>query len=286
MPSMFPYSIEVPIALFLSAVLAVLSVVDGQQPETLSMLETPLYAPSFPRDVRTRLEADLASTKAAYAKDRNNADAGLAYARAQLALGHIGDGLETLARAIEAKPEDGRLYLERAQALIVYRKFEPAERDARKALETIPEAACTLGLALYLRGEFTRSHEAYTKCQTPGVFAYLADRRAGGHEMPRPDVSAIAEQAPPPDPRLPGSALPHADKPKPTMTAGYIEAAERIAADPPPRHGHKHAAEDQLRVIVEKNENRWMEPVYIAAESDYARMLKAEGKFKKAGRKK
>jgi hypothetical protein len=117
------------------------------------------------------------------------------------------------------------------------------------------------------------------------VFAYLADRRAGGHAAPRPDVSTISEEPPSPDPRLPGSTLPPA-KPKSTMTAGYVAAAEKIAVDPAPRHGHKHGAEDQLKEIVEKNENRWMEPVYIAAESDYARILKAEGKFKKAGRKK
>jgi tetratricopeptide (TPR) repeat protein len=256
-----------------------------QQPQTLSMLETPLYAPSFPRDVRSRLETDLASAKAALAKDPKNADAGLAYARAQEALGYIGDALETLARAIEAKPEDGRLFLERAHALIVYRKFEAAERDARKALETMPDATCTLGLALYLRGDFSRSREAYSKCQTPGIFAYLADRRAGGHAVSPPDTSTISEEPPAADPRLPGSTLPLA-KPKPTMTAAYVEAADKIAAGPSPRRGHTHPAENQLKEIVEKNENRWMEPIYIAAEADYARILKAEGKFKKAGRKK
>ena len=32
---------------------------------------------------------------------------------------------------------------------------------------------------------------------------------------------------------------------------------------------------------MEKNRNEWMDPIYIAAEADYARLLKAEPKKKK-----
>jgi hypothetical protein len=53
-----------------------------QQPETMSLLETDLYAPSFPRDVRAKLEADLVATRAAFQKDPKNADAAIAYVRA------------------------------------------------------------------------------------------------------------------------------------------------------------------------------------------------------------
>jgi tetratricopeptide (TPR) repeat protein len=259
----------------------------AQQPETLSMLETPLYAPSFPRDVRSRLEADLESARAAYARDRTSANAALALARAELAIGHVGDAIETLAHGVEAKPDDWRLYLERARALIVYRKFEPAERDARKALDTLPEANCTLGLALYLRADFARARDAYGQCSNPGMFLYLADRRAGGTTMKRPPIPADADAPPTPEITLPGTASSHAEKPRATMTPAYLDAAEKIAAEKPPARGKKHPAEDQLKRIVEKDGNRWMEPVYIAAEADYARILKAEGKFKKpSGRKK
>jgi tetratricopeptide (TPR) repeat protein len=275
-------------AIRLAAVLMLaLSGVEGQQPETLSMLETPLYAPSFPRDVRTRLEAELTSAKAAYAKDPKNADAALACARAQEALGHVGDALETLARAIDASPDEGRLRLERARALIVFRKFESAERDARKALETIPDASCTLGLALYLRADFPHARDAYSKCPSAGIFYYLSDRRSGGRAMSRPEPAAGPEESPVPEVKLPGSVVAHPERSRPTMTAAYLDAAEKIAAETsPPRRGRKDPAEDALKAIVEKEGNRWMEPVYIAAEADYARILKAEGKFKKPGRKK
>ena len=252
----------------------------AQQPEAMSLLETPLYAPSFSRDVRTRLESELEATRETYAKDHSNADAALGYIRAQIALGHIGDALETIAHAIEAAPGDNRLVLERARALVVYRKFDSAERDARKALEAIPEAGCTLGLALYLKMQFPQAREAYEKCTDPGVFKYLADRRAGGTGVARPDLSALDDEASAAGIKFPGSVSSNTGKTHPTMTAAYGGAAETIAAETnKPRHGHKDPAEDTLKQIVEKNGNRWMEPIYIAAEVDYARILKAEGKF-------
>jgi tetratricopeptide (TPR) repeat protein len=259
----------------------------AQQPETLSLLETELYAPSFPRDVRAKLETDLAESRAAYQKDPKNMDAAIAYVRAQVAIGHVGDALESLARAIETSPDDQRLVLERAKALVIYRKFDAAERDARKVLDALPEANCTLGLALYLKMQFSESRSAYDTCGAPGPFKYLAERRAGGTAVARPDLSALNEQPPAPDIKLPGSVSSHAEKPKRTMTAAYVEAAETIAAEKkPPSHGKKDPAEDTLREIVEKDGNRWMEPIYIAAEADYARILKAEGKFKKPGERK
>jgi len=240
----------------------------SQQPETMSLLETDLYAPSFPREVRAKLEADLADARAAYQKDPKKADAAIAYVR--------------------ANPDDQRLVLERAKALIIYRKFDSAERDARKVADALPEANCTLGLALYLKMQFAESRAAFDKCPAPDLFKYLADRRAGGTAVARPDVSVLDETAPAPDIKMPGSVSTHPDKPKTTMTAAYVQAAETIAAEKKgPARGKKDPAEDGLRQIVEKQGNRWMEPIYIAAEADYARILKAEGKFKKpAGRKK
>lgn len=259
-----------------------------QQPETLSLLDTDLYAPSFPRDVRAKLEADVANTRGAYQKDPKSADAAIAYVRAQLAIGHVGDALESLARAIEVIPDDQRLVLERAKALVIYRKLDAAERDARKAADGLPEANCTLGLTLYLKMQFAESRSAYGKCSAPGVFGYLADRRAGGTAVARPDLSTLNEQPAGPEIKLPGSVSSHTEKPNKTMTATYVEAAETIAAEKKaPTRGKKDPAEDTLREIVEKQGNRWMEPIYIAAEADYARILKAEGKFKKqAARKK
>jgi hypothetical protein len=55
------------------------------------------------------------------------------------------------------------------------------------------------------------------------------------------------------------------------MAERYIDAVDDLMA------GKTDAAKDRLKQIVEKHRNDWMNPVYIAAESDYARILKAKG---------
>jgi len=185
-----------------------------QQPETMSLLEKPLFAPALSKDERTTKEAALAEARAAYNRDRTNVDMVVALSRAQMALGRVGDSLETVTRAQEAKPDDPRLALERARGLIVIRKFEMASKDLRKPAETLPEASCALGLALYLAANYPQAREAFVKCPEPGIFAYLADRRTGPSAMPRPTI-------PPPDPGK-GQQV------RASMTARYLDAAERL----------------------------------------------------------
>ncbi len=251
-----------------------------QQPETMSLLEKPLFAPPLSKDERGQREAALAAAREAYGRDRANVDAVLALSRAQMALGRVGDALEVLTRAVESQPGDARLGLERGRGLIVIRKFEVAAKELRKPAETLPAASCALGIAQYLAADYSHAREAFSKCPDPGVFAYLADWRTGPSAMPRPTVA----RQPVPDPsapiRLPGTAA----KPGPTtrlpLAASYLDAAQSLI------EGKTEIAKDQLKQIVEKSRNEWMDPVYIAAEADYARILKAEGKRQKAKRKK
>ncbi len=251
-----------------------------QQPETMSLLDQPLFAPRLSSDERSTREGVLAAARAAYERDRGNVDAALALARAQMALGRVGNALEVLTHALESKPDDPRLLLERGRGLIVIRKFELAGKELRKPAETIPEASCALGLAQYLAADFAHARESLTKCPNPGVFAYLADSRIGPSAMPRPDVS----REPTPDAsapiRLPGAAAKPGRATRLTMAATYLDAAERLI------QGKREASKDLLKEIVERDRNNWMEPVYIAAEADYARILKAEGKKPKAKRRK
>jgi tetratricopeptide (TPR) repeat protein len=248
-----------------------------QHPETMSLLDEPLYPPQLPKETRARLETELTSARAAYAKDPTSPDAALVLAQADTRLGRVGDALELLTRAIEAKPDDSRLLLERARDLVVFRKFDAAERDLRKVLAAASEANCSLGLVLYLKGEFTQARESYGKCADPGIFAYLSDHRAGPSAMPRPAIPVDASTAEP-DIRLPGSTLPRDPKASATLAAKYLDASDDLASR------KTDAAKALLKNIVEKHRNDWMDPVYIAAEADYARMLKAEGK--KPNRKK
>lgn len=244
-----------------------------QQPQTLSLLGTPLYAPPVPRDTREKLDADLAAAQAALRKDPSSVDAAIAAARADMGLGEVGDAIEALARARELKPEDPRLLLETAADVIVNRKFDVAERDARKAADTLPDANCVLGFALYLKADYARAKDAYGKCADPGIFAYLADRFTGGSSVPRPslDEQAKPETAPP---RIPGTVV-HSAKAQKTVLAAYLDAAEHLAA------GKRKDAAALLKPIIEKHMDEWMTPAYIAAEADYSRVGRTPKRRKK-----
>ena len=269
-----PYSIVMTRWLFAAALHASVAFL-AQQPETMSLLEKPLFAPPLSKDERSAREDALAAARTAYDGDRANVDATLALARAQMALGRVGDSLETLTRGVESKPDDARIRLERGRGLIVIRKFEVATRDLEKSAETLPAGSCALGMARYLAADYPRARAAFAKCPDPGVFAYLADWRTGPSAMPRPVVSREPTPDPPAPSRLPGAAT----KPGPTtrvpMTAAYLDAAERLIK------GDTAGAKELLKQIVEKDRNQWMDPVYIAAEADYARVLQAEPKKRK-----
>ena len=245
-----------------------------QQPETLSLLEQPLYPPPVPKAERARLEAEIAAGRQAVARDPSNADEALKLSRAQFALGRVGDAMETLTRATERSKDDPRLRLERGRGFLMIRKFGHAERDFEKAAQTLPGANCDIGLAIYLQGDFKRAANAFGKCPDGGFFGYLTARRNGVTPPVKP--APPPDRSPPsPDIRLPGTVASKAPKASFTIGERYLEAVERIV------EGQTKAAMDLLKPLVENNMKAWMEPAYIAAEADYARLLKAEPRRKK-----
>lgn len=225
----------------------VLMMLLAQQPEALSLLNAPLYAPSIHGDVRARADRDLADATAVLARTPKDVDAILREAAALRTLGRLGEALEALTRAIEVVPDD-RLYRERGRDYIVYRKFAVAVRDLRQARTTIPAAACDIGLAEYLDGLFAESKAAYADCQTPDAFAGLAAQRAAQPAAVPQTASADA------------------------LTRAYVATLDPLV------RGNRVEADKKLKQLVEKQRGSWTEPAYIAAEAEYARLLKAEGK--------
>src|SRR5258708_21308246 len=205
-----------------------LALLSFQQPETMSLLEKPLFAPPLSSEERSKREGALAEARAAYGRDRGNVDAALALARAEMALGRVGNSLEVLTHALEAKPDDPRLLLERGRGLIVIRKFLVAQKELRKPAETLPEASCPLGIAPYLAADYMHARHSFTKCPDPGIFAYLADWRTGPSAMPRPSVSREPEPDPSAPIRMPGKATKPGPVMRVPMTAMYLDAAERL----------------------------------------------------------
>jgi tetratricopeptide (TPR) repeat protein len=247
----------------------VLALFLSQQPETLSLLGAPLYAPSLSKADKARAHADLATARAVYDREPSKPEAILGLEQALLALGRIGDALELLTHGLEANPDEPRLLLQRGRSYITIRKFDVASRDLVKAAETLPAARCVLGLAQYLAADYARAHATYGKCADPGVFGYLANRRAGGSETSRP-VATGALPTPATTIKLPGSvSSPASDAPQP-IAASYLEAIERMLA------GDEDDARERMKKIVEKHRRDWMEPAYIAAEVEYARLKKTE----------
>jgi len=246
----------------------------SQHPETLSLLEEPLYAPPVSKSERARLEGEVADARTEVNRDPSNPDAALRLARAQRDLGRIGDALETLTRAIEGRADSPQLRRERGRGFIVIRKFELAQREFRKSVDTIPEARCDIAFALYLLADYKQSHEEYQKCADAGVFGYLAARRSGATTGPRPAPPAD-RQPPSGDIKLPGSLATKAPKEAASTAATYMDAVDKLLIN------EKATAKDLLKSIVEKRKTQWMEPVYVAAEADYARIVKAEPKKKK-----
>jgi tetratricopeptide (TPR) repeat protein len=234
----------------------------------MSLLNEPLYAPSVPKSERAKAEETLATTRAAYQKAPNDPAGILAYAQAVLTFGRVGDALEILTHGLETNHDEARLLLERGHDYIRIRKFGPAQRDLRKAAESLPAAKCALAFAQYLTADYKGATETYRTCPDPGVFAYLADRRSGGSPASKPVPTGPPPSSGPPI-HLPGSvAKQKGDEQKP-LTADYMEAVDLLLG------GNQAKATEHLKQIVEKNRrNDWMEPAYIAAEADYARLYK------------
>src|SRR5436190_19513749 len=238
----------------------------------MSLLKEPLYAPPLPRAERARLEDDAAQARSELAADAANGDAVVRLARAQRALGHVGDALETLTRALEAKTDTPAIHVERGRDFIVIRKFELAQKELRKAVETVPEAHCDIGFTLYLLDDYKQAHDEYGKCKQPGVFGYFAARRAGveaGAAPPLPDADARDTAI-----KLPGSLTAQTPKGDASIYATYSSAVERLLRE------DKKAAHELLKPVLEKQQDRWMEPIYIAAEADYARIAPPKRKKK------
>lgn len=246
----------------------------GQQPETMSLLGEPLFSPRLSRADKAKANADLAAARAVYDTQPAKVESILGLEQALRALGRIGDALELLTHGLEANPDEPRLLLARGRHYINIRKFDVASRDLSKASETQPAARCALGLAQYLSAAYARAQETYAKCSDPGVFGYLATRRAGGTGVARP-----VPTGPPPTPattiKLPGSVSATASEAPKPIAASYMEAVEQLLA------GDENAARERMKKIVEKNRRDWMEPAYIAAEVDYVRLKKTEKRRKK-----
>ena len=158
--------------------------------EGTSLLGRPLVSVAPVGEQLVRLEADLASARAAYDHDRANVDATIWLGRRLAYLGRYRDAIDVYTRGIRRHPDDPRLYRHRGHRYITLRKFDQAIADLRRASELIagkpdevePDGAPNkagiprstlqsniwyhLGLAYYLSGDFHKALDAYREGMT------------------------------------------------------------------------------------------------------------------------
>lgn len=133
-----------------------------REPEAMSLLGRPLYAPP---DTGPQVGGFAASSR------EEMIEHFIATGRELASQWHYRQALDLYTRAIELAPDDARLYRHRGHRYITLRQFEDAARDLDRAAEldsTSFDIAYHQGLAHYLLGHFARAAEVYARCMAQG----------------------------------------------------------------------------------------------------------------------
>lgn len=156
--------------------------------EATSLLGEPVYRPTFPDDVRERLEAQLAEARAGYEDNPDDLDALMLLGQRTAYSGQFRDAIAVYTEGIARHPDDARLYRHRGHRQISLRRFDEAIADLTEAARFVagraPEPGLPvgappgtpytytlqfsiwyhLGLANYLRHTFEQARAAYQEC--------------------------------------------------------------------------------------------------------------------------
>lgn len=175
--------------LFLLVIPAGALLAQPDEPEAISLLGHLLYRPEIPAESRARLEEDLARARAQFEENPGNAEALIWLGRRTAYLGRYREAIAIYSQGIEKNPENPRLYRHRGHRYITLRELDKAVADLEKAsqliygasdeieLDGMPNASNVprstlhsniwyhLGLAHYLRGEFSNAGDAFSACR-------------------------------------------------------------------------------------------------------------------------
>lgn len=182
-------------------------------PDVVSLLgkSLPAQVPA-PADA-ARMEAQLADARAAWERDRGNADALIWLGRRTAYLGRYREAIAIFTDGIARHPADARMYRHRGHRYLTVREIDRAIADFEQAAglmtsqpdaiepDGLPNARNVptgtlhsnvwyhLALAYYLKGEFSRAADTWTRARdaVPNAdnlvaashWLYLALRRAG-----------------------------------------------------------------------------------------------------------
>ncbi len=160
----------------------------GTRAEAISKLGSPLLAQEPAPEARPRLQKDLEAAQAAFLKSPDDVDTIVRLGRRTSAMNRYREAVEVHTRGLARHPGDARLLRHRGHRYITLREYDKAVADLARAAELArgkpdqpdgdapagPLAAAPstlhysiyyhLGLAHYLRGDFTRALPAYREC--------------------------------------------------------------------------------------------------------------------------
>jgi tetratricopeptide (TPR) repeat protein len=189
--------------------------IQAGMPEATSVTGKPLYPIELPAEMRSALEANLAAAEAEHAKNPANEEAIIWLGRRQAYLWRYRDAIATYSKGLALHPNSFRLYRHRGHRYITVREFDRAVVDFERAATLIadvpdevePDGAPNkygkprstshsniwyhLGLAYYLKGDFTNALRAYQQCMKFSAnddmrvatldWLYMTYRRLGRH---------------------------------------------------------------------------------------------------------
>jgi len=178
-----------------------------------SLLGRPLAPPALAPETETRMKAQLADSRAAWEKDRNDADALIWVGRRTAYLGRYREAINLFSDGIMRHAADARMYRHRGHRYLTVREIDRAITDFEKAVDLIagqpdevepdglPNARNIptgtlhsniyyhLALGYYLKGDFSRAAEAWARARdavqnadnlvAASHWLYLSLRRAG-----------------------------------------------------------------------------------------------------------
>ena len=174
------------------AALVLLPATPPQQakPEATSLLGKPLSPPPIAPERLKQLQEDLTRAEVVYGRNPDDADAIIWLGRRTAYLGRYREAIEHFSDGIEKHPDDARMYRHRGHRYITVRELDRAVEDLTKAAalvankpdqvepdgqpnaKNIPTSTLNsniyyhLGLAHYLKGNFTAALDAYRQCLT------------------------------------------------------------------------------------------------------------------------
>lgn len=207
-----------------------LSGTQGERPEAISLLGTPLLKPELGAEIRKEREELLAAARRAWERNPGSANATIWLGRRTAYLGRYREAIDIFSRGIRRHPGDARLYRHRGHRYITVRELHRAVDDLTRAASLIagqpdqvepdglpnsrkiPTSTLQfniwyhLGLAHYLRGEFAQAAAAYARCMevsrnpdsqmATGHWYYMTLRRLGREGEARELLRHLDSDAP------------------------------------------------------------------------------------------